>query len=106
MPVTPTGTLSLPFAALRENLAASTTWQTFCDADDATEAIARIVSTVSDHDIDPKRLAARIRTWSRRGQLHSHGSRVVDGQTRPTYRVGDVLVLLQTDRRVSTVVAR
>ena len=71
------------------------------DREATTEAIARIVSTVSDHDIDPKRLAQRIRTWSRRGLLQAHGSRVVDGQSRPTYRIGDVLTLLAADRRVS-----
>lgn len=71
------------------------------DREATTEAIARVVSTVSDHDIDHKRLAQRIRTWSRRGLLQAHGSRVVDGQSRPTYRIGDVLTLLAADRRVS-----
>lgn len=49
MPVTATGPLSLPFAAARELMAATATWQDVCDANNAAEAAARIYL----HDSDP-----------------------------------------------------
>lgn len=42
MPVTPSGPLSLPFALMREIIAAAPTWQTICDVDTAAEALTRV----------------------------------------------------------------
>lgn len=63
-----------------------------------TTVLARIVVTLGGHDVTEARLASRIGTWAGRGDITSHGTRVVAGRPRPTYRVGDVLDLLAQER--------
>lgn len=59
------------------------------------ETIARIVTTLGKRDLSTERVSARIRQWSTRGRITSHGTRVVDGRERPLYRIGDVIDLLE-----------
>lgn len=64
------------------------------DRQATVESIVRIVTTLGDVKVSSAKISARVRTWAQRGKLTAHGTRVVDGRERPTYRVGDVLDLL------------
>jgi hypothetical protein len=56
--------------------------------------IARIATTLSDLSLTREKVAAKLGTWAHRGRLTAHGTRVVDGQARPLYRIGDCLEML------------
>lgn len=62
----------------------------------ASEA-ARAVVVWSDYSRGETRLVRRIGAWVDRGRLQVRGHRRERGTDRPTYRIGDILVLLETD---------
>lgn len=64
----------------------------------SVRVLARVVTTLGGRDLGEARLDARIRTWAARGRLTAVGARVIDGHSRPVYRIGDVLDLLDSDR--------
>lgn len=55
MPVTPTGYLAVPFAALRATVAASATFQEVVGAADAAEAKLSIYLQLGDDELEPNR---------------------------------------------------
>lgn len=67
------------------------------DREATVEVITRIVTTLGDQAVRTEKVAARIRQWSVRGRITSHGQRVVNGRPRPVYRIGDVLDLLNRE---------
>lgn len=69
------------------------------DHEVTARALAWLVATLSGADTSEARIESRIHVWVHRGQLRSHGRRVVAGRPRPVYRVGDVLDLLGDDTR-------
>lgn len=81
-----------PVAERREQLLAEAE-----DREATVEMIVRIVTTLGDRNVSTAKIAARIRQWSARGKIASHGTRVVDGRPRPLYRIGDVLDLLSAE---------
>lgn len=55
--------------------------------------IARVVVGLTD-EVSQERLTRRIEQWVHREQLQDYGVRVLDGQPRRVYRIGDVLALV------------
>lgn len=81
-------------AARREQMLAETR-----DEAAPISTIARALVGWLEAETSVERLTRRIRRWVDRGQLHSAGTRVIAGQVVKTYRIGEVLDLVQRDTR-------
>lgn len=55
--------------------------------------VARVVVGLTD-EVSQERLTRRIEQWVHRKQLPDYGVRVLDGQPRRVYKIGDVLALV------------
>lgn len=63
--------------------------------------IARFVTTIGDDGLSTDRLTKRISEWASRDRLDVRAHEIVTGRHRPMYRIGDVLRLVDTQRRAS-----
>ncbi len=60
----------------------------------ATEA-ARAIVVWSDYERGENLLVKRIGMWAERGRITPKGTRTISGKQRPTYRIGDILNILE-----------
>ncbi len=68
------------------------------DVETNVATIARALVSLLDDEPSQARLQDRIQKWADRGKIERRGHLDTDGRVRKTYRLGDVLDTLMSDR--------